>query len=319
MKGVDIMATMMSMGNNVENNGITREDFYNQIINGSIPMDDTGKRFFNKGVSKSMIVFPKWQRVTTSSEKKIRMLAREFDKNLMDPILLIAWPEEHAFHCANGYHRCRATDLIENKITNMPSIILFGPDDPEERKKFEIDIFLRQLIAVEKLTPMQMHEARLEKGDPVAWCIEDVCKANGIKIVHTGGRRKVNVLGSYEHVYDGIEKYGLDSFGWVVDVLVKARYRDKTNGFNSDLVDVLFKAYGEGDFDNDTTVKFLEQYDPGNLKEIAVNTFGMKNGVKKCGTKTSMLLMIQDYITKHCDVPAVFDERGKKVLELKTA
>lgn len=282
------------------------EKLYKATMNGSVPMDTKGTKLFNKGVDRSLIKFPKWQRTETSNESKIKKLKINFDMNLMDPLILVACPEKHCFICVNGWHRFCATEMLG--IEELPCVILIGPSDPEERKRFEIDLFLKQSISTEPLKEIQMHSAKLEIKDTAAVCIEDQCRKYNITVVPTRGQRSARVLGSYNSTYSiAKQANGTERLANILTVLHIAGYMDETNGLSSKIMLPIDNILKEYPFAIRELGEMMRTMSPNVLMSKATAKYPER------GWRVQLTLYLQDWIVDTYHVSPRYDGNGKVI------
>lgn len=281
------------------------EKLYKATINGSVPMSMDGKKLFNKGVDRSLITFPDWQRTETSNENKIKKLKNSFDMNLMDPLLLVACPEEKTFHCANGWHRYCATEMLG--IDELPCVILIGPDDPAERERFEIDLFLKQSISTEPLKEIQMHDARLKIKDPAAVVVEDLCSKYKITVVNKKGNRAARTLGSYSHTYDIAKTGGKERLEQIFNVLHIAGYMDETNGLSAKIMSPVGNIIKEYPFVTKEMGEMMRTMSPNVIMSKATAKYPER------GWRVQLTLYLQDWVVDKYHVEPRYDAKGKVV------
>ena len=297
------MTTITTINNKTVNNN---EKLYKATVNGSYPMNETGTRLFNKGVDRSLIVFPEWQRTETSNDKKIRNLARNLDLNLMPPIILVAHPEEYRFICPEGWHRYCATEM--RGIDDIPAIILFGPADPAERELFEIDLFLKQSISTETVKAIQMHKARLRKKDPAAMALQELCDKYGIDIVQSKGQRSARVLGSYDGTYSITNTLnGKERLANIFKVLEIAGYMEEANGLSSKIMVPIDNICKEYPFAVRELGEFMRTMSPNILAAKAVASYPER------GWRVQLTLYLQDWVTDTYHVEPRYDGNGKVI------
>lgn len=281
---------------------------YKATINGCVPVDDTGKRFFNRGVDRSLIEFPDWQRTDTSSEKKIRNMVGSFDKNLMDPLILVAHPEIQKFRCVNGYHRYTATGMLPEPMNELPCIIIFFDGTDEERELFEIDLFLKQSVSIETLKEIQMHEAKIRKGDEAAVAIDKVCKKYNITVVPKRGYRPKRVLGSYSSTYSIAHQSGgcelLDDIMMVIDI---AGYMEEPNGLSSKIMLPVGNVIKAFPFCARELGEFMRKMTPNILLSKAVAKYPER------GWRVQLTLYLQDWVVNTYHVEPRFNDDGKPI------
>ncbi len=284
------------------------EKLYKATMNGCVPMDNSGKRFFNKGVDKSLIRFPAWQRTETSNENKIKFLAKNFDINLMDPIILVAWPEENIFECVNGYHRYKASEIIG--IDELPATIIFGPESKKERIIFEINLFLKQSESIEALKEIQMHDAKIELGDLPAIAIDELCKKYGITVVPTRGNRPARVLGSYNATYSIAKANGgKERLATILAIINVAGYMEEPNGLSSKIMLPLNNIIKEYPMCASEIGLMMRQTTPNKLIAKSIAKYPER------GWRVCLTLYLQDWVIEKYGVTPRFDSKGKLIKE----
>lgn len=289
------------------NDSITK--LFMTTMDNAMPMDKSGRKFFSKSVDRSLIVFPEWQRTETSNPNRIAALRANFDQNLMDPLLLVAWPEDECFHCANGYHRFMATETIK-EMEQLPCVILIGPDSVKERKKFEIDLFLKQSASIETLKAIQMHSARLEIGDSGATTLQDLCDKYNIAVVEKKGQRAPRALGSYDGTY-GIAKKadGKKRLSNIFEVLDIAGYMEESNGLSCKIINPLDNILQGFPFVKISLGEMMRKMSPSILCAKAAAKYPER------GWRVQLTLFLQDWIVDTYHVAPRFDKNGKKIVE----
>lgn len=286
------------------NNG--NERLYKATINGSTPMDATGNKLFNKAVDMSLIVFPEWQRTETSNDGKIKKLIQNFDENLMDPIILVAHPEDNTLLCVNGFHRTSA--LVALGKSEAPATILMFHGSLKERTRFEVDLFLKQSISTEPLKEIQMHSARLEIGDIPATTIEKLCKEYGITVVPTKGHRAARVLGSYNSTYEIAQtKGGSERLAEIFKVLDIAGYMEEANGLSSKIMVPVGNIIKEYPFVTKELGEMMRTMSPNILMSKAVASYPER------GWRVQLTLYIQDWVVDTYHVEPRYNEKGKTI------
>lgn len=299
------------MINNVE----ARRMAYESIMNNAKP-NEKGRR--NAVIPFELLtVDPAYQRIEGRSERKLNKLRNEWEYEMMDALTVFAHPEECMFYVVNGLGRLIIAKEKEEKKA-VDCVIILGPDDPEERRRKEARFFLRQGDCTERIKPVHKHRAKVITKDEVAIIIRDVCKEYKVKIVETSGRRNMKELGSYPAAEEVTKKVGEDGLRWVFDVIKEAGYSQVSDGYAENIMRALGRIYdGFGNVNPKMLGKYMRYMDPAVLKRKAIAKYPERyanNGM------IAITLFLQDYIIENYNnMPAVFDERGKKVVELKSA
>ena len=184
---------------------------------------------------------PAYQRIENRNEKKRHKLKSQWDYNLMDALIVVAHPETYTFSVVDGLGRL--ITARELGLTELDCVIIIGPDDIEERRKFEAKYFLRQAICTDPLRPVAMHNAMVLNGDPVATSVEEICEEYGVAIMSRQGNREAKRLGSYDRTFKLVRKNGADALRFAFDVIKYAGFDAEKNGYSGRLITVLGKFY----------------------------------------------------------------------------
>lgn len=279
---------------------------FNAIMNNA-QKSNTGRR--NAVIPVEMIdADPMYQRVEGRNERKIIKLRNEWDYNLMDALMVVPHPETSNFFVIDGLGRL--TVARELGITELDCVIIIGPDDVDERRKFEASYFLRQAICTDPLRPVAMHNARVLNGDPVATAIENICNEYGVAIMDNKGNRKANSLGSYDRTFKVVKRNGESGLRFVFDVIKYAGFNEEQNGYSGRLVTVLGKFYdGYRDISAKDLGEFLRNMSPMIFQANAVSSYPQRAH----NPEIPMILYLQDWAVKHEDKEIVFNLNGKKM------
>lgn len=293
---------------------MTNKTAYNAIINNA-QKSNTGR--MNAVIPVEMIdVDPAYQRVEGRNIYKLNKLKREWNYNMMDALLVVPHPETYNFFVVDGLGRL--TVARELGLEEIDCVIMFGPENEEERRKFEAEYFLRQADCTDPIKPVLKHNAKVLNGDPVATAINNVCKNNKVKIVTTRGRRNKKELGSYAAAQDVVKRVGEAGLSWTFDVIKAAGYDNESDGYFGALLEALGKIY-DG-YVSTVSVKdlgeFIKTMSPTTLKAKAIAKYPER---ASHGGMIAITLFLQGWITDNYGETAVYDETGKKVIMMKTA
>lgn len=175
-----------------------------------------------------------YQRVTTSTPTRLKKLANHWREDKLMPMIVIAHPEEYCFYIVDGYHRFTvATTMLQVLYKALDAIVLTNaPKKPKERQKFEAELFVSQNEEVERITPIQMHKARLLIGDTAATNLQKMLDKYDVSYVATSGQREQAVLGSYETAYAIAKKNGNTCLEFIFSIIDNAGWKTETNGYS---------------------------------------------------------------------------------------
>lgn len=137
------------------------------------------KQFANVDIS-LLKADERYQRVNTTRAAKITKLVKAFDFNKMDALKVSVHNDEKKFFIIDGYHRYMAAK--ELGLSALPCEILKLPDSGVERLKAEARLFAEQDMAVDKLMPIQTHDANLILGIRENVIVQNLIEKHGIQL-----------------------------------------------------------------------------------------------------------------------------------------
>ena len=277
---------------------------FNAIMNNA-QKSNTGR--MNAVIPESMIdADPLYQRIEGRNERKMRKLKSEWDYNLMDALMVVPHPETNNFFVVDGLGRL--TVAREIGLQELDCVIIPGPSNVDERRIFEARYFLRQAICTSPLRPVDMHDARVLSGDPVAIAIETICKE--YKVALRKGKGNPIRLGSYDRTFKIVEHNGSQALRWAFDVVKFAGYDKERSGYSGRLLTVLGKFYdGFSDIDAKDLGDYLREMSPMVFQANAVSAYPKRAH----NPEIPMILYLQDWAIKHEHKEIVFDLNGKKM------
>lgn len=249
-------------------------------------------------------VDPAYQRLEEGRSKKIAKLHKEFDHTLMDPLLVVPHPEEGTFSIVDGNGRCCASEGILDALECV--VITTAPTDPEERRKYEASIFIRQSNCTERVTKLQQHKAGLILKDPVCVAIQRVLDEYDLGISSYKGNQKAGMVGSYDLAYNISKSSGYIGLESIVSVCHKAGYTMEINGLSKYVLRALYTIYMYyGSVGLFKLVPIMRETEPSTLRAKGLAAYPERPGM-------SLPLYMQDYLVSLGE-PKQFNERGKKI------
>lgn len=247
---------------------------------------------------------PAYQRLEEGRSKKIAKLHKEFDHTLMDPLLVVPHPEEGTFSIVDGNGRCCASEGILDALECV--VITTAPTDPEERRKYEASIFVRQSNCTERVTKLQQHKAGLILKDPVCVAIQRVLDEYDLGISSYKGNQKAGMVGSYDLAYNISKSSGYIGLESIVSVCHKAGYTMEINGLSKYVLRALYTIYMYyGSVGLFKLVPIMRETEPSTLRAKGLAAYPERPGM-------SLPLYMQDYLVSLGE-PKQFNERGKKI------
>lgn len=249
-------------------------------------------------------VDPAYQRLEEGRSKKIAKLHKEFDHTLMDPLLVVPHPEEGTFSIVDGNGRCCASEGILDALECV--VITTAPTDPEERRKYEASVFVRQSNCTERVTKLQQHKAGLILKDPVCVAIQRVLDEYDLGISSYKGNQKAGMVGSYDLAYNISKSSGYIGLESIVSVCHKAGYTMEINGLSKYVLRALYTIYMYyGSVGLFKLVPIMRETEPSTLRAKGLAAYPERPGM-------SLPLYMQDYLVSLGE-PKQFNERGKKI------
>lgn len=249
-------------------------------------------------------VDPAYQRLEEGRSKKIAKLHKEFDHTLMDPLLVVPHPEEGTFSIVDGNGRCCASEGILDALECV--VITTAPTDPEERRKYEASIFIRQSNCTERVTKLQQHKAGLILKDPVCVAIQRVLDEYDLGISSYKGNQKAGMVGSYDLAYNISKSSGYIGLESIVSVCHKAGYTMEINGLSKYVLRALYTIYMYyGSVGLFKLVPIMRETEPSTLRAKGLAAYPERPGM-------SLPLYMQDYLVSLGE-PKQFNEKGKKI------
>lgn len=249
-------------------------------------------------------VDPAYQRLEEGRSKKIAKLHKEFDHTLMDPLLVVPHPEEGTFSIVDGNGRCCASEGILDALECV--VITTAPTNPEERRKYEASIFIRQSNCSEKITKMQQHKAGLILEDSICTDIQKITDKYSLRFSTARSTQPAGCIGSYDDAYMIVKYTGYTGLDTIINVCAAAGYTMEANGLTRCILRSLYKMYlFYGTLGLRKLVPLMRETEPNTLKAKGIAAYPERVGL-------SLALYMQDYLVSLGE-PKQFNERGKKI------
>lgn len=236
-----------------------------------------------------------YQRVDFYSKAKVNGLASNFNKNLMDPLTVSPHPEEGKFYVVNGMHRMEAAKIIG--LETIECEILQGLSDvPETRLVEEANIFRKQTIGVEPVSPAAMHKANIICGDEPSITLDNVVKKYGImyKTNNRKGMCKENVLTGFAKALKTTRVHGTKMIDSIMYILNRSMWQMETGGLSNFAIAMIqnLLVYDREVFDNlDIVATILKEYSPRIFKAKAIAKY------ERRGVDVACSLYIEDLVS----------------------
>ena len=253
------------------------------------------------------------------TERPVNYLTRNFDRNKLMPITVVPHFDEGLYYIVDGFARVIATQIIDkrNQTNNYKYIsamvLLNAPEDPEERRKFEADLYAYQDRDVAKLKPIQRHGAKLILEDKATVILEEMKEKYGFEYTSGQGKRSEGVLGSYTEALK-ICSLGKDCAKYVFDICEAIRFNTMMNGYTTYVIRSfmdMWRLYPEIRKESKKLFcKKLRGMTPIHLKSFAVAKYPMLD------YKTAVSFYIEDMIVEHLEKDHVREINGTRLIAI---
>lgn len=251
--------------------------------------------------------------IPVRTNRSLRYLIDNFDDAKLLPVTGVPHDEEGLIYLVDGYGRWQASqivDPIKYEYLNC-LVILNAPTEPEERRKFEAEQYAFQNVSVAKMTALQKHGAYECMENPIALAIDELMEKYDFTFVSEKGNRSSGILGSYNSLWDIIKVYGKECGDFIFDVLHKAAFDRKSNGYSRYMFRCLRDVYRyyKNNIDEATTFlsSYLRKLDPTLFKANAVTQYPLLDMEMACS------LYVEDLLVENLDLNHVRTVNGKKV------
>lgn len=175
-----------------------------------------------------------YQRIHTYNEDTLRRLIAKFNKDKMDPLVVVIHEEEKRYYIIDGMHRWLAALALG--ITELECVIIVIKGTPEERRKEEARRFIDQGNEVENVTPLQKHAGKVICGEKEYKILDEV--VNELDEIHfkenenSRGKQPIGTLTGYVQAVK-IARKGKAHLKDVFDVLISAGWYKETTGLGN--------------------------------------------------------------------------------------
>lgn len=199
---------------------------------------DSGKRTVIVNLPRYFFrIDPEYQ-IPVRTGRDLGYLLGYFDDNKLLPLQGVIHWELGLVFLFDGYGRLVVTDILneergDGKYDYLEVMIpLTAPNDPEERQKYEAEMYATQNTAVAKMTPLQKHGALRIMKDPTVLNMDILEAKYNFQYAPTRGQREANVIGSYMEFYRDINRFGIEFGDYFFSLCRNARMNDKVNGYS---------------------------------------------------------------------------------------
>ena len=275
---------------------------YNLVVNN---IQTIGGKKFAYIPLELLTVDSRYQRGELTAESKINKLINSWDKNLMNPILVSPHKEEALFYIVDGFHRVEAARRMG--LTGIEAEVLVDlPDDSEQRLIAEAKLFGNQLKAVDKLTPIQSHNANVLAGVEANILLEKIAgKYNvNMKPANCQSREKrVNTVTAFATALR-VAKRGEQLLDDIFEIICYAGWNMGTEGFTNWVIQALNNILSMHPDMRDASKTALKEYFRTREVENVLAEAIVKYPLRKKGAQ--MTLFLEDYLHSTINMPYVY-------------
>ena len=275
---------------------------YNIVANN---MQTIGKKKFACIPLELLATDSRYQRDAFTKESKINFLVDNWNADLMDPIRVSPHPEEALFYIVNGFHRVEAmrrmgcSDIEAEVLIDMPS-------DPEQRLVAEAKLFGNQLKAVDKLTPIQSHNANVLTGVAANILLERIAEKYNVNIKPANCQareKRVNTVTAFATALRVANK-GEQLLDDIFDIICYAGWNMGTEGFTHWVIQSLNNILSMHPDMREASKTALKEYFRTREVENVLAEAIVKYPLRKKGVQ--MTLFLEDYLHTTIGMPYVY-------------
>lgn len=272
---------------------------------------EIGRKTFATIPLKLLMVDQRFQRADSASESKINQLVRNFDINKMDAIKVSPHFDTGLFSVLDGYHRVRASEILEEKYIEA-EILTNLPTDPAERLMAEARIFSTQNQDVDKLTPMQKHRANVLLGDKANVILQQILDKYNVELC-IGCMHKTGKLSGFTDALAIAERGGYQMLDDVFYIIHAAKWNLNPYGMTKITLNALYRILKmHSDARETIRTDFVEK-----ARELTPRYF-RKEGAKKYSLRTpyeQFTLALEDFLHDNYGMPLLYLNEAREAEE----
>lgn len=247
----------------------------------------------------------RYQRGALTTESKINKLVNSWDKNLMNPILVSPHKEEALFYIVDGFHRADAAKRMG--FTGIEAEVLVDlPENPEQRLVAEAKLFGNQLKAVDKLTPIQSHNANVLAGVTANILLERIAEKYNVNIKPANCQsreKRVNTVTAFATALR-VAKKGEQLLDDIFDIICYAGWNMGTEGFTNWIIQALSNILSMHPDMREASKTALKEYFRTREVENVLAEAIVKYPLRK--KNAQMTLLLEDYLHTTIGMPYVY-------------
>ena len=219
------------------NNNAT-EKLYNVVMSNT---KKVGKKEYADIPVELLFADELFQRVGSSSKRKIKELADKWNPDKMDALKVVPHPEEKRFSVVDGYHRLSAAIIIGQPSLEC-EIIMGLSTVPSKRLIQEATLFATQNEEVDTLSPVECHKANVLRGVSENIIVEELINKYHINLKTNPSHGKVQMgqLAGFTMALSVARVSGKATLNDVFDILCQSRWNLSTSGLGSNAIHVVY-------------------------------------------------------------------------------
>lgn len=275
---------------------------YNLVVNN---IQTIGGKKFAYIPLELLTIDSRYQRGALTTENKINKLVGSWNKNLMNPILVSPHKEKALFYIVDGFHRVEAARRMG--LTGIEAEVLVDlPDDPEQRLIAEAKLFGNQLKAVDKLTPIQSHNANVLAGVEANILLEKIAEKYNVNIKPANCQsreKRVNTVTAFATALR-VAKKGEQLLDDIFDIICYTGWNMGTEGFTNWVIQALSNILSMHPDMREASKTALKEYFRTREVENVLAEAIVKYPLRKKGVQ--MTLFLEDYLHNTINMPYVY-------------
>ena len=253
------------------------------------------------------------------TERDLRYLTNNWNENKLLPLIGVPHWEEGKVYLVDGYGRWIASQVVDKKKYKELDVMLIlnAPTEPNERLKFEAELYAFQGSEVKDVTAIQKHGAMLVLDDKTTEILEKMKNRYGFEYSSVKGNREASVLGSYTETLRLCSIDNGKAAEYVFDICEGAGFDRKSNGYASYVMRGLRDIYRIYTNNREDTKKFLikelRKITPITLKANAVVKYPMLD------FRTASSLYLEDMVVNNLGLEQSREISGTRLVSIKKA
>jgi len=250
------------------------------------------------------------------TERDLRYLTAHWSEQKLLPLIGVPHWEEGKVYLVDGYGRWVGSQIVDKEKYSklMVQVILNAPTVKSERLRYEAELYAYQNKQVAKMTPVQKHGAMIVLHDKATETLEKLKGKYGFEYVANKGNREASVLGSYSATLDLCKIDNGKAAEYVFDILTRAGFDRKTNGYASYIMRGLRDIYKLYSRNRKETAKLfiniLRETTPIQIRSYGVSKYPMLD------IKTAISLYLEDLVVERLGLKQSREVIGTRVVTI---